>query len=182
MLKFFDYQLSRFLSFAYMLIGHLKAVVIPGKRWHWKWGFGIQRKLSIFICCIVLPCALEFLLCFTLENSAEYKHGREMFGKQGFVDNVVQSGNILPVGKKDQFSNKGISELSCSGIKSSTISKAELKTIDQESTNESTEYRTADSNKCYFVGTKAQFWIALLSGWITGIFISYGILRFIFWV
>jgi hypothetical protein len=101
-----------------------------------------------------------------------------------FVYFIGCSGAFYPdiVSQVQDRAQKDVSKLGGGFIKFNDTVKFERVSVPNPNTEKCADDSKTASNKCYFVGTKVQFWLSLLIGGLLGAGISIVLLQFIFFV
>ena len=86
------------------------------------------------------------------------------------------------VSQKSDFREKSISKDSGGFVKFGNTVNFEGISIPNPSAKEYTNDSKPSSDKCYFIGTKVQFWTALVLGFIDGALIAIALLHVIFYL
>lgn len=144
--------------------------------------------LAIFIiyvssCFIVKtePCVIETVPIFIGEGMSKLSDGSIKNGEFGFQksDNIVWPFDWVGI---------NIRKLTVEGGKKSLIrlssiidgGKLDGEPITNPHTQKSTDSGKASGDKCYFIGSKIQFWAALLLGHLVGLIVAIIIILFVF--
>jgi hypothetical protein len=94
---------------------------------------------------------------------------------------IENSGNYPVVIQVNDLRKKGSPELRSSPVKFGDSIESKRVSVSDPGTSERANNGEPTTNKCYFIGTKFQFWLALLSGGLLHLGIAFVIIKTFFY-
>ena len=167
---FFYTGLNKLLLFMFLVYRKPSARILP------------KERNGIFILClwvaiILAPCSVECSSLRGFQEVSKIKNSSPMLRKCILQKSCeVDFHGILGGVKCQEFVFEGFPKFHGSPASLSNIGQREGKPVSEPCAKESTDNGKTSSDKCYFVGTKVQFWVALLSGHLIGLAISIAII------
>ena len=145
---------------------------------------GILLKITVFLPCLVYGNPL-FGGQVIPEDIKHFQLAEDVSGPQKLLEGGISSFTFGKNGvmfQKSDFTEKGVSEGSGGFIKFGNVVNAESVFVSDPPSNQCANNSKTTGNEYKFVGTKIQFWLALLFGGLLGLIIGAGILHFIFYL
>lgn len=149
--------LSKFFSFMFLFYRKASARILLKKRN----GFIIS---GIWMTMIFVPCGIKCLSLPRLQEVSKIQNSSPMFRERIFQKSCK-------INLHRMFSRIQGQKL-----------VFERKPLPKPRTKQSSDNCTTDANHCYFIGTRFHFYSYAVVGILIGLVISYGLIRFIFWM
>lgn len=150
--------------------------------------FKVQKFGIIWMVAILLPYLFYGLSLLGRQIGPEDFKGFQMpvnVGKMQEFAKIVAASEVPDVSimsQKSDFGQKSISEDDGGFVERGDTVKFEGISIPNPGAKEHTNDCKTARNECYFVGTKVQFWIALISGGIFGLVVGKVIIQVFFYL
>jgi hypothetical protein len=152
---------------------------------------GILLKVNSFwvigVTAILLPSLVYICPVFSgqvvSEDLKSFQVAEDVSSLQKLIKSSVASFTVRDTSvvlQENKFREKGVSEICGCFVEFNDIVKFEGISVSNPRTKEHANDSETASNECYFVGTKIQFWLAILLGGLFGAIIGTIIVQFIF--
>lgn len=127
-----------------------------------------KKWLAFAVCIIFFPCLVEGSTLLFCEEKTEFIDCHLMLNKCTFKNMLHTKFELVGMPELRQFREKGVSKPLSGKVFAVIFCEQNRNPECQKNTEQGSNNGAPDTYQCKFIGTKIQFWVIVLSGWVTG--------------